>query len=57
MFKDKLKLTKTVLFCTTIIAELDVYNDPMHPIHNINKRLEKIISKNNKDFCDKNPEL
>ena len=29
----------------------------MCPIYNINKRLEVIISKNNKDFCNKNPEL
>ena len=57
MFKDKLNLSKTGSFYTTIIAELDAYDDLMHPIHDINKRLEGIISKNNKDFYNKNPEL
>ena len=56
-FKDEPNLTKTGPFCTTIIIELDAWNDPMHPIYNINKCLEGIISKNNKDFCNTNPKL
>ena len=50
-------LNKAGTFNLQIITELDTYDDPNHLIHDINKWLEDVISKNNKEFYDKNLKL
>ena len=57
LMEDEPNLVKSGSFQLQIVTELDAYDDPNHPIHDTKKRLEETITKNNKEFYDKNPEL
>ena len=46
--EDQPNLVKSGSFQLQIVTELDAYDDPNHPIYDINKLLEERITKNNK---------
>ena len=55
--KNYPNLNKSGSFRLQLTIELDTYDDLNYLMHNINKHLEGIIKKNNKEFCKKNLEL
>ena len=47
LLEDQPNLNKSGSFCLQMTTELDAYDDPNYPTHDINKRLEEVIAKNN----------
>ena len=46
-------MIKSGSFKLHLTIELDSYDNLNHLMRNMNKRLEEIINKNNKEFCKK----